>query len=338
MQNEIKEPTPLLDYDGRLRVKGYAKHLVFDYDKTCVYRPKRLKEWDFYQVTDGDYVLQMNMSDVAYYSSVSVTLFHLKTGKKYSAAINRFLSDGSVRLEKNGETNHVTQFEHKDFVMRFDVQKETRHLSLNAIDDVGQKFIVDLWLYAPAQSEAMAIATPFRKPHQFYLNYKLNCLRAIGSVVIGDLTVKFGDKAFGLLDWGRGVWPYKNQWIWGNGSVKLKDGRYFGFNLGFGFGQLKHATENMLFLDGVAHKLDQITLVYDEKDLMKPWIFQSNDGRFEMTMVPLFDNYTQTKFWPVFLECHQVFGYFSGKVKTDNGEVITLKDMLAFCEHAVNRW
>ncbi len=338
MQNEIKEKTTLLDFNGRLTTKGFAKHLVFDYDRTSVRNRKRLKEWDFYQVTDGEYVLQMNMSDIAYFQSVSVTLFNLKTGKKYSATVNQFFAGEAVELEANGEKNHKTRFQHKDFDMCFDVQKDTRHLTLNAIDDVGQKFVVDLWLYAPNQSEAMVIATPFRNKHHFYLNYKLNCMRAIGVITIGDLTVRFSDKAFGLLDWGRGVWPYNNQWIWGNGSMKLKDGRDFGFNLGFGFGNLKHATENMLFIDGVAHKLDQITLTRDELDPMQPWVFHSNDQRFEMTMKPLFDHHTETKFWPVFLACHQVFGYFSGKVKLDTGEVLTIKNMLAFCEAAKNRW
>ena len=338
MQNEIKEKETLLDYHGRLKIKGFAKHLLFDYDKTSVRKPRRLKEWDFYQVTDGEYVLQMNMSDIAYYRSVSVTLFNLKTGKKYSAAVNQFFSEGTVDLEANGEADHTTRFQHKDFDMCFDVQKERRHLTLNAIDDVGQKFIVDLWLYPPNQGEAMAIATPFRKSHHFYLNYKLNGMRAIGSVMIGDLNVKFSDKAFGLLDWGRGVWPYNNQWIWGNGSMKLKDGRDFGFNIGWGFGNLTYATENMLFVDGKAHKLDQVTLARDELDLMQPWVFHSNDGRFEMTMKPLFDNHTETRFWPVYLECHQVFGFFSGKVKLDTGETLVIKDMLAFCEAAKNRW
>ncbi len=338
MQNEIKDKTTLLTYTGRLAVRGFAKHLVFDFDRASVKRPQRLKEWDFYQITDGDYVLQMNMSDLYYFSTVSVTLFNLKTGKKYSAAINHFFSKGTLNLEKNGEADHVTTYVDKDFLMRFDVQKDTRHLSLNAIDDVGQKFVVDLWLYAPAQSQAMVIATPFSRHTQFFLNYKLNCLRAIGTVTIGDLLVRFGEKAFGLLDWGRGVWPFKNQWFWGNGATKLKDGRYFGFNLGFGFGNPKNATENMIFLDGVAHKLDQITLTRDEKDLMKPWVFQSNDKRFEMTMTPTYDNYTHTKYGPVFLECHQVFGLFNGKVVTDTGEVLTIKDMLAFCEHAKNQW
>ena len=338
MQNEIKEKTTLLKYDGRLAVRGFAKHILFDYDSASVARPGRLKEWDFYQITDGDYVLQMNMSDIYYFSTVSFTLFSLKTGKKYSAGMNHFFSKGSLNLEKNGEADHTTTYSDKDFLMRFEVHNDTRHLTLNAIDDVGQKVFVDLWLYAPPSSQAMVIATPFKKTRQFYLNYKLNCMRAIGTVTIGDMIVHFGEKAFGLLDWGRGVWPFKNQWFWGNGATKLKDGRYFGFNLGFGFGVLKNATENMLFLDGVAHKLDQITLIRDEKDLMKPWVFHSNDKRFELTMIPTYENYTKTQAGPVFLECHQVFGLWSGKVVTDTGEVIPIQNMLAFCEHAKNHW
>ena len=42
-------------------------------------------------------------------------------------------------------------------------------------------------------------------------------------------------RAFGVLDWGRGVWTYHNVWYWGSASG-LVDGVPFGFNIGYGFG------------------------------------------------------------------------------------------------------
>ena len=58
------------------------------------------------------------------------------------------------------------------------------------------------------------------------------------------------EKHFGTLDWGRGVWTYDNTWYWGSGNCDV-DGHAFGFNIGYGFGNTKAASENVIFYDGV---------------------------------------------------------------------------------------
>ena len=145
-------------------------------------------------------------------------------------------------------------------------------------------------------------------------------------------------KDFGLLDWGRGVWPYKCSWYWGNGSSRLDDGRVFGFEIGWGFGNMRAASENMLFIDGKAHKIGDVYLKKDKSDWMKPWYFTSDDGRFDMTMMPVFDNYTSSRVGVVGNICHQVFGIFNGYAVLDGGEKIEVKDMLSFTEMSDNRW
>ena len=53
MQREITTMTDLLTPDGKLAVCGWARWDLFRYDASLVARPWRLKEWDFYQVSDG---------------------------------------------------------------------------------------------------------------------------------------------------------------------------------------------------------------------------------------------------------------------------------------------
>jgi hypothetical protein len=57
-----------------------------------------------------------------------------------------------------------------------------------------------------------------------------------------------------------------------------------------------------------------------------------------MTFTPIYDRYTETKLLFVNNHCHQIFGKFSGKAVLDDGTVIEVKDLVAFAEHAVNRW
>ena len=54
-----------------------------------------------------------------------------------------------------------------------------------------------------------------------------------------------------------GVWTYKNTWYWGAGAGVVK-GNEIGFNIGYGFGDTSNATENMVFYNGKAHKLEDV--------------------------------------------------------------------------------
>ena len=130
----------------------------------------------------------------------------------------------------------------------------------------------------------MTIATPFRKKHAFYYNTKINCMRAKGYCVVKGMHMSFDESdSLGTLDWGRGIWTYKNTWYWSSLQTRLQNGKTFGFNLGYGFGDTSAATENMVFMDGVAHKLDKVVFEIPQKngkdDFLSPWTIHDNEGR-----------------------------------------------------------
>ena len=74
--------------------------------------------------------------------------------------------------------------------------------------------------YTHLPAESMVIATPFaEKETAFYYNQKINCMPATGKVEFDGKTFEFKEgESFGVLDWGRGVWTYKNTWYWGSAS------------------------------------------------------------------------------------------------------------------------
>ena len=140
----------------------------------------------------------------------------------------------------------------------------------------------------------MVIATPFDKDKHFYYNQKINCMRAEGAVTYGyhnrTYTFDLAD-SFAVLDWGRGVWTYKNTWYWGSASG-LVDGEKFGFNIGYGFGNTSAASENMLFYKGRAHKLSQVTFHIPgdggkaTPDYMRPWTSRATTAALRWTIPP----------------------------------------------------
>ena len=77
--------------------------------------------------------------------------------------------------------------------------------------------------------ESMVIATPFQgHPKAFYYNQKINCMSAEGRIQIGSREYIFAPaNSYAVLDWGRGVWTYKNTWYWGSSSGEV-NGTPFG--------------------------------------------------------------------------------------------------------------
>ena len=192
--------------------------------------------------------------------------------------------------------------------------------------------------------DSMVIATPFAEDKTaFYYNQKIVGMRAQGTVKIGGEEYVFDPQdSFGLLDWGRGVWTRDNTWYWGAGHGMV-DGHVVGFNIGYGFGDTSAASENMIFVDGIAHKFDKVTFNIPQTpdgkdDFLKPWTFTSSDGRFEMDFVPILDRAACTDLKVIISDQHQVFGKFTGKMILDDGSVIVLQDFLGFAEKVRNKW
>ena len=176
------------------------------------------------------------------------------------------------------------------------------------------------------------------KKGRFYYNQKINCMRAEGFAEYNGKRYEFHpEKHFGTLDWGRGVWTYDNTWYWGSGNCDV-DGHAFGFNIGYGFGNTKAASENVIFYDGVAHKIDDVTFVIPEDDYCKPWKFTSSDGRFEMDFMPLLDRFACLDYKLIVSDQHQVFGRMSGTTVLDDGTKVEIKDVLCFAEKVHNRY
>jgi hypothetical protein len=197
----------------------------------------------------------------------------------------------------------------------------------------------DLVLTEPSGADSMNIATSWKENRRaFYYNRKINCMPAEGLVRLGSQSFPFSHgTSFGGLDWGRGVWTYKNRWYWGSASGLL-EGVSFGWNIGYGFSDRSPASENMLFYGGRAHKLEEVTFQIDTSNYLAPWKFESSDGRFEMDFQPAVDRSSSTDLLFIKSVQHQVFGYFSGRVILDDGTPLVVDKFLGFAEDVLNWW
>lgn len=344
MQNEIINPSRLLDKNGELVQKGYARSLNLEYKREDARRRKlRLKEWDYYLIYNEDFAVALTVGSIPYSGFISASFIDFKKAQEKTRSSFSTFPTWKVKMP---ESSKVGDIEYKDSGVEvyFKHHNGERKLYMKMKNFEEESDLEISIILNNEPEDSMVIATPFESDKKkFYYNQKIIGMRAAGEVSYkGELYEFLPNSSFGLLDWGRGVWPYISNWYWSAGQGMIGD-NVFGFNLGYGFGDTSAATENMIFFNGIANKLDQINFIIPknqsgEFNYMKPWVITSSDKRFEADFVPIIDRHTNSSAVIVSTEQHQVFGKFTGRAVLDDGHVIELKDFLGFAEKVNNRW
>ena len=338
--HEITEAKKLLDERGFITEPGFSKRLLLEYDRAAVTAPKlRIKEWDYYLMTDGKYAVALTVMDSGYMGMISVSFLD------FAVPYEKTQSFIKIRPRFNLPNSSLcgdVQAETKNAFASFRHTEKGRFLECRCKFNDGREFSAEFEIF-DIPKESMVIATPFKKDGYFYYNHKINCMRAKGFAVLDGKRYEFsGDDTTAMLDWGRGAWTYSNTWYWATASGYV-DGRPFGFNLGYGFGDTSAASENMVFYKGRAHKLDDVDFGIPKKpdgkyDYMKTWHFTSSDNRIDFTFEPIIDRQAKISLLIIKSDQHQTFGKANGFAVLDGGERIEFKDLLASAEVIYNRF
>ena len=358
-KTRISEAGPLLDETGRLTSRGYATSLIKEYNRRQVKAsPLRIKEWDYYLVNDDEYALALTIGDMGYAALVSASLMDFNAGTFTTQSTLGILPLGRLGLPSSSAAG-TTAYKDKHASLSFEVADDMRRLAVK-FDDFkdGETLIAEVVLDEEPR-DSMVIATPWaEKPTAFYYNQKIIGMRALGTLTIGTFRHDFhDDSSLGLLDWGRGVWTYDNTWYW-SAAQGRQGGHVVGFNLGYGFGDTTAASENMVFVDGISHKLGRVDFgipkpdgvppaskrrkgnqsIGETFDLMRPWHLTDNENRLDLTFTPEIDRCDFMDFRVVVSDQHQVFGRFDGTAILDDGEKLVLNGLRGFAEAVHNKY
>ena len=342
-QHEILRSAPLLNASGDLAEPGWARSLLPVYRRSDIrVSPMRIKEWDYYLITDGHVGLALTIADNGYMGLDSVSFLDFDEGWEQTKSPMRLFPMGKTDLPESS-ADGASEIARGGYAMAFYHEDGARRLSFHMDRFLDGDAIEGIVTLSGAPEESMVIATPFDKPGHFYYNQKINCMRAEGWITLGKRRIELTpDRFFGVLDWGRGVWTYHNTWYWGSASGEL-DGVPFGWNIGYGFGNTAAASENVLFYDGRIHKLGTVEfhIPKDEKGrnaYLNVWNFTSDDNRFYMDFTPVLDRSALTSAIIIKSDQHQVFGRFTGRVTLDDGTVLPVRDFFGFAEKVENKW
>lgn len=366
--HEITREQYLLDKNGNVAEPGWSRKQYQKYRRADIKAPAaRIKEWDYYLILNKDFGVALTMSDNGYLGLQSASFLKFtETPFEHTETILNMFPMGKLKMPETSSSGNCF-YRDRRLLLSYEITSSPqggrkRHIICNFKNFYnGKPFKCDIVLDEP-EMDTLVIATPWNKKHTFYYNQKINCMRASGEVQFDDKTYRFNPQTdFGSLDWGRGVWTYENTWYWGTCSADI-GGHSFGFNIGYGFGNTTAASENILFFDGIGHKLDDVMFMIpgdkgpdpikdrgkevnpghrinrDEIRFMDKWKYISSDGRFEMDFEPVIDRKAKIDLKLISTDQHQVFGKMSGTAILDDGTKIELKDVLCSAENIYNRF
>ena len=385
-QVRIVSEHPLLDERGQLGYRGWATSQLLRYRRADVGAANwRIKEWDYYLVNDERFAVALTLSDLGFAGMLSASLLDFEAHTYTTTSELVPLSLGKFGLPESSAAG-VSAWKTKRVEMRFEPlpadagsgEEAQRVLHCVFRRFRGEEALAFDGVLDRVPRDSMVIATPWAgAPKAFYYNQKIVGMRASGRVTVGLLdadgtfakdafTYEFApDVAFGLLDWGRGVWTHDNTWFWGvaqgwqNGAgantPDAPGAHRFGLNIGYGFGDTTAARENMAFIDGVAHKLGRLDFgipvksegiigrapvktVADKYRLMEPWHMTDDEGRFDMTFTPDLDRSDWMNFGVLITDQHQCFGLYNGYVILDDGTRFEVKDLRGSAEVVRNKY
>jgi hypothetical protein len=329
---EITEPVPLLHDDGSLAAHGWARAPHMQYDRARIDPERRaaLREWDYYAVYADGYSFSFTLANLGLFAFAIPTVEDYATGDVHSALL---LADSQL-LDLPPTPFGDTLFDTSSGSFEYRFDEDAR-----LIDVVTPDYEAHLRLEDRRDIDSIAVAHRFDDSCQFFYENKRLPMPATGSVQVGDLTYELPEQgAFGVLDWGRGVWPSMIRWEWAH-FVGTTDGHTVGVNLGTVFADDAAGTADALFVDGVLHKLERVQWSYDRARVMDPWQFTSDDGRIALVLTPDFDDPLLLSLGPAYrIERSKVHGRITGTAQLDDGSTLLIDALPGSAEHVEITW
>lgn len=335
---EITEETPLLDQDGLLAAHGWARGPLMQYDRALVQseREDQLREWEYYAVFAPGFAIGLTLADLGLLSFSILTLEDYETGVVHDAIM--FADSDALDFPFTPFENTLFEALTGSVEYRF----EGDHRTITALagePGTDERMEARVRLADSETVESIAVSHRFDQPGEFFYENKRVSMPATGTVLVGDTTYDFGDgESFGVLDWGRGVWPDDVRWEWGH-FAGLTDGHLVGINLGTVHGDDTPGSADAVIVDGVLHKIGQSEWDYDLENLLGPWRFTSVDGRINLTLTPDFDDSTVLALGPpLTLTRWKVHGVIAGTIELDDGSTLQIQGVRGAAEYVEIVW
>lgn len=352
-ERELTTPVDLATSDGRrlaAEATGWSRQPL--HRANLRGRWGRTKKWDYWAVLAGDLLVSVTYADVDYLGIVDVwwadlgsTTTAAPTGTTGGRNALVPLARG-VSLPDTPGTSPLLFTSRKLNVAITDDSHGTTRLRASWTERDGTSGELAVDIANPRGHESLNVVIPW-SDQRFQFTSKHQARPTTGHLTVGarHWDIGAGDDAWGVLDVGRGRWPYATRWNWGGGAGhgRWADGAngdpVVGIQIGGMWTEGTGATENGVLVDGELHKVgSELLWTYGWGNPLAPWQVTDPGGQIDLVLTPRFDKHSRTNLGILSTETHQVFGTWSGTVVTDTGRAVALDGVQGFAEESRSRW
>ncbi len=346
-EREITEPVDLCMPDGRHldpAARGWSRRPL--HTGNLRGRWGRTKRWDYWAILAGDLLVASTYADVDYLGIANVWWHDLTTGRSggFDRPIPGARGVSLPDLPGSAPLRYATDgFE----LAIVDEPASAERGSATTIaatwnEDDGSPAELQVRVDQPVDHESLNVVIPWSST-TFQYTSKHQARPAVGHLRVGDRMHAIGGpdaEAWGVLDVGRGRWPYSTRWNWAGGAGRSTDGQtVIGVQMGAKWTEGTGHTENGVVVDGRLHKIGQeLRWDYSWSDPMSPWRVTHPDGSLDLVLTPRYDKHSRTNALVLATEVHQVFGRWSGHVTAEDGTRHHLDGIQGFAEESRSRW
>jgi hypothetical protein len=295
----------------------------------------RTKRWDYWAVLTEDLVVTVTFADVDYLGLAVVGWIDLRDHSIGGHTVTRPLARGIELPEVSGA--EPLRHGDGDVMLEAVTTEAGTRLTGEWTEADGRPSTLDVLVAEPPGHESLSVVIPW-SDRRFQYTSKHQARPATGSLSVGGTEHPL-DGGWGVLDVGRGRWPYSTRWNWGGGAGTSADGRTVGLQLGGKWTDGTGFTENGVLVDGRLDKIGaDLTWTYDWDRPLDPWRVTSPEGDLDLRLDPVHDRHERTSAVVLATEVHQVFGHWSGTIPDGAGGSLAVDGLLGFAEESRSRW
>ncbi|MCL2600916.1 MAG: DUF2804 domain-containing protein, partial [Treponema sp.] len=338
-QNEVHSALSVVDETGRPQNFGWSRQPGFFYDPVMVWAPRRkISESDRYIVFSPTHAVIFEICDDGFLGHMGVTVVSRREKKRSTHSFQTLLPlgtygmppqsrTGAVRYRRNGALLDLVPMEGGARIIRTDIPKQGN------VRGVRGELVLSEPMPIGLPAESLACNLPWRTDENAFRYSRCSPWYTVEGVVqFGTTEIVFTKgNSWGIFDWNRGVRPRADTRYWAT-ACGMASGRLLGLSVGHGSEDTSEGTGNAFFVDGLLHKLDQITFQITPADWLSPWRFTSNDNRLEMTFTPRQERADRRRFLHHSFSRRQFYGNFSGRAILDDGSDIAFNNITGFAE------
>ncbi len=279
----------------------------------------RLKQWQHFAIIHPRVVLTFAVVDVGFLRTSWCQVFDRVRGTRVEH--ERRLLRGDVRIARS-LWDDETHF--RDAGYRVEIRNQlqaARHVAALEVDAHQGRPALRAHLHLthdPRRDEPLVVSMPVAPGRVMYTHKAV--IPAEGSLRVGPETYTLSPAdTHAIVDVHKAHYPHHTWWRWATFATRTPDGRSLGLNLTDNLVTDPSAhNENVVWLDGRAHRLPGALFEFDPQAPDEPWHVGTRDGSVVLTFRARGSRSEDLSVGPIRSRFKQLYGVFDGTIQLPN--------------------